>query len=160
MEGKARDRRVDTRQYRRSIRVTLATDGRAVRVVRTQRVAMVAPASSPGAPSEDQAGFWIEVRDRSGALLYYRVLHNPAQTHQEIFSPEPDRGIRALPIEPASTEFDVVIPDIEEGAELVVRSSPLDFKRALEPAREMTRFDLTGGREGGEGGEGIGYERI
>ncbi len=140
---------------RRSLRVTLAWDGKALVVRRIARVAMMAPASEASPPKEGSVGFWVELRDRKGGMRYCRILHNPIPTHVEVFSPN---VIERQPVAPAPTEFDVIVPDYDEAGELVVWSSPLEFEKALGSAAVLGRFDVTVG--GREGEEGKGHERI
>lgn len=130
---------------RQSLRVTLGWDGKTIQLHRVERVAMMAPAASSGQPEEGAVGFWIELRDREQGRLYHRVLHNPIPTHVEVFSRE---RIERSPVRAEPTEFDIVVPAYPEATELVVWSSPLDFKRAHETAQVIGRFDLNaGGRE-------------
>jgi hypothetical protein len=140
---------------RRSLRVTLTWDGKALAVRHITKVAMMAPASEATPPKQGAVGFWVELHDRKGRLLYCRVLRNPIATHVEVFSPN---EIERIPVAPAPTEFDVIVPDYDEAGELVVWSSPLDFERALGTAGVLGKFDLTTGGRGGEGGKS--HERI
>ena len=132
---------------RESWRITLAWNGTQLEMRRADRVMMIAPAASKHDPEEGSVGFWVEVRDRKQQRLYHRVLHDPIRTRVEVFSRE---RIELRPVNPEPTEFDVVVPAYSEGSELVVWSSPLEFKRAHEPAQIIGRFDLkTGRREEG-----------
>jgi hypothetical protein len=63
--------------YTHTLRITFAYDGPKLEIKRVQRVAMLAPAAPPTSPAENQTGYWLEVCDREGALLYHRPMHDP-----------------------------------------------------------------------------------
>jgi len=70
--------------YTHTLRITFAHDGPKLEITNVQRVAMRAPAALPPA-GDNQAGYWLEVRDSKGALLYHRPIHDPLRQHVESF---------------------------------------------------------------------------
>jgi hypothetical protein len=135
-----------------TLRVTLAYRGDELEVKRVERVRMLAPGQAVREPpGEHGAGFWFEIRDGKGKLLYHRVIHQPNRADREVFSPDPDQTVRREPksSEPEG-EFTLLVPDIPEGAEFVVHASPAREPGA--PAKERLKHDFDRLRRG-EGGE-------
>src|SRR5438270_12916067 len=81
-----------------TLRLTFAYDGNQVRLLRSQRVAMVTPPAVTPAPEKGQSGSWLEVRDAKGALLYHRAIHDPIRTDVEVFSDDPAQTITRVPV--------------------------------------------------------------
>ena len=143
------DRPIDTRQYRTSWRLTFRFDGRQVDLVRRERLQKVAPGTTPEPPTPGQnSGAWLELVDRSGRVLFHRLLRDPLRTRAEVHSPD---GHITLHIrEPESGEFSAIVPDLPDAAEVVLYASPTDHQRMHEPASALGRFPL---RQDGPAGE-------
>jgi hypothetical protein len=102
----------DTAQsYTHTLRITFAHDGPNLEIDRVQRVAMRAPASQP-APHENQAGFWLEVRDVKESLLYWRPIHDPMRQDIESYGDAPGAPLRRQPASATKGEFEVLVPDL------------------------------------------------
>src|SRR5437016_3866771 len=77
MEAGERSRTRASRRGNHVHRLTFEYDGPAVRLVKRQRLEMLAPPSDPLTGYEGQSGFWFELQDAAGRVLYRRVLHHP-----------------------------------------------------------------------------------
>jgi hypothetical protein len=124
-----------------ALRLTFAYQGTQIRVIGSERIAMIVPAPSTPPPEANQAGYWFGVRDAGGRLLYHRPLHNPIRVDLEAFSPDPRQSIARVPIAERQGEFTVLIPDVPDARTFELHG-PADPERAAEPARELVRLDV------------------
>jgi len=91
----------------------------AVRLVGAARVRGIAPGIATDPPDRDQSGAWVELRDVDARLVWYRHLHDPIPTTQEVFSDEGDGPtVARKPSAPTSGEFDVTVPDLDGAASI------------------------------------------
>jgi hypothetical protein len=137
---------------RRAIRLTFAYEGDDVRLVdRVPVEAIVAPGEPEPVP-EGAAGFWVELRDRSGRALYRQTLDQPIRLEAEVF-PE-DHG--ELPHHVSRTSprgaFVIVVPDLPEAERAALWSSPPRPERAHEAASSLIEIPLRSRRRGGTDG--------
>jgi len=101
---------------RHTLRLTFAYDGSDIRLVRSQRVEMIAPPSVTEPPQEGHVGHWIEIRDAAGKLLYHRHVHQPIRTDTEAFGSEGKAAMtRAAKAKPKG-QFTLLIPDLPGAA--------------------------------------------
>ena len=98
--------------YTHTLRVTFAYDGPKLEITRVERVAMRAPAVATPPPQEGQAGYWLEVRDGNGALIYHRPLHDPLRRDIESFGDPSGTPMRRHPATTTKGEFEVLVPDL------------------------------------------------
>jgi hypothetical protein len=49
---------------------------------------MTLPPSHPTGDYEDCSGFWFELQDATGKIIYGRRIHDPMPTHHEVYSHE------------------------------------------------------------------------
>jgi hypothetical protein len=109
---------------------------------------MLAPGQAVSEPpGKKSSGFWFEIRDEKGGLLYHRAVHPPNRADREVFSPDPDRTVLREPksAEPEG-EFTLLVPDIPEGAEFVIHASPARDPGA--PAKPRLTHDFARLRKG------------
>ena len=101
--------------------------------------ALRAPVTPP--PQEGQTGYWIELRDAQGTLLYHRPLHEPIRQDIEVFGDKPGDPIRRVPARHPKGEFEVLIPDMSQGAEFVLHGpptgKPMSQSDGARPARNV-----------------------
>jgi hypothetical protein len=141
-----------TRQWRRTLRLTFSYDGDTIRLIERRSVNMIPPAPNTPLPGMDEAGFWYVVRDDNHDVLYYRVISNPMPLGYEVFSPAGEQSVTNINRKRARGTFEILVPDTSEAASLSLFSShPLagdeggseDGSRQ-QPAREIAHFDLRG----------------
>lgn len=125
-----------------ALRLTFAYQGAQIRLARSERIAMIVPAPIGAPPQSGQSGYWLEVLDASGRVIYHRTLASPIRIDVEAFSP--DRGgqsITRVPIASREGEFAVLIPDVADAQTFRI-SGPADPGRPDEPAGELVRLDV------------------
>lgn len=124
-----------------ALRLTFAWQGAEVRLVGSERVAMIAPGTLTTPPEPGQTGYWFEVRDAAGSVIYRRALHKPIRTDVEAFSPDTRPSIARVPVAPSEGRFTLLIPDAADGQTFALHG-PIDPARPDEPARELLRLDV------------------
>jgi len=138
-----------TRQWRRTLRLTFSYDGADIRLTGRRSVEMIPPAPTVPLPATGQSGFWYVVRDDKNEAFYYRVIGNPMPPGYEVFSPE-GQSITNVDRQRAQGTFEILVPDTPEADNVSLFSShPLaGGERSLkgesrqQPAREIARFSL------------------
>jgi hypothetical protein len=131
-----------TPDYTHSLRLTFVYRDGDVRLARTERVAMIAPAVVTAPPTGDQAGYRVEVRDAQGNLLYHRPLHDPTQEGIEVFGDEPGEPIYRVDNPKREGEFDVLVPDFPAAAEFSLYGPPPESTERYGPSRELLKRDF------------------
>lgn len=131
-----------------SWRVTFAYEGAKVRVVARRRVAALAPPDDAALVAAGSRGSWVEVRDAAGAVLYTQVLHRPVRPEYEVHN---RHGVLPRHVAPDEVKgaFEVVVPDLPGGVELVVRgradADPADAARRA--PRQLAKVRLEEGTD-------------
>jgi len=124
-----------------ALRLTFAYRGAQIRLIGSERVAMIAPAPAGAPPEAGDTGYWFGVLDAAGRLIYHRPLHQPIRVDVETFSPDPKRSIARVPIAAREGQFTVLIPDVAD-AQTFQLHGPADPERPDEPAQELLRLDV------------------
>jgi hypothetical protein len=124
-----------------TLRLTFAWQGARVRLIGSERVAMIAPGALTTPPEPGQTGYWFEVHDAAGKVIYRRPLHKPIRTDVEAFSPDARPSIARVPVATTEGRFTLLIPDIAD-AQTFALHGPADPARADEPAQELVRIDV------------------
>jgi hypothetical protein len=130
----------ETPAPQRAVRFVFAYDGDDVRLVSRQEIAALAP------PTDrlDTAGggFFAELRDSGGALLYRRVIP-PIPRDVEVFDETPDRTMSRVPVEHPTGVFTVLVPQ-EPDADHLALLDTTGPSAGLEAAgaREVVRVPL------------------
>jgi hypothetical protein len=125
----------------RALRVTFGYEGGQIRLLGVEQVAMTVPATNPVPPQPGQTGYWLEVHDAAGRLLYHRPLHDPIASDVEAFSPTPGASISRIARAAAPGRFNVLIPDAADARSLTL-NGPLNAAQPDEPAQELIRIDV------------------
>lgn len=133
---------------RHTLRLTFSYRGRSVQLTARDRVAMIPPPGESTRIRPDQSGFWIELRDARGRVLYQRVVQSPIRFDVEIFEDETGGTIRREPVTDPGGTFELLVPDLPLAQSLVLMSSPPEPERAAEAAQALARFQLRGAGEG------------
>lgn len=105
----------------RAIRLVCVADADGVRVTSRSRLAKVVPPteSLPDVSSAaGRSGFWVEVRDAADRVRYRRVMADPLPSRLE--APAENGGFGQLPGAPSTGTFTVLVPDLDDGEELVL----------------------------------------
>ena len=114
-----------------SIRLTFAYSDSDIRLVRTERIAMIAPGAATPPSAGDQTGYRIEVRGVEGDLLYHRSLHDLLRPNVEVFGDAPGQPIYRVDNPQTEGEFEVLVPDLPAAAEFTLHGTPPRARRSL-----------------------------
>jgi hypothetical protein len=129
--------------YMYTLRVTFSYDGPKLEIKRVQRVAMRAPASTSSPPQENQAGYWLEVRDAKGSLLYHRPIHDPTRGDVESFGEEPGQPMRRHPTRVTQGEFEVLVPDLPDAQTFRLHGpTSTEARAALAPSVSLSEHSF------------------
>jgi len=124
-----------------SLRVTFAYRGNDVHIVGSDRVAMIGPPAVGAAPRDGQTGYWLQIADASGRVLWHRALSNPVAIDVEAFPGEPGRSITRVPVATIEGRFTAIVPDVPGGADLSLHGPP-DARTPDAPARGLLQVPL------------------
>jgi hypothetical protein len=128
--------------YTHSLRVEISIDGSRVSILKVHHVAMRAPAPSAAPTSDKHTGYWVQLHDANGKVLYHRSLRTPHVDSVEVYADEEHGAIRRSPSPPRVFKMDLILPDLE-GAEHLVLFGAHDMKQAARPSTEVLRAALT-----------------
>jgi hypothetical protein len=123
-------------------RLTFEFEDDKVRVVAQQRVAMMAPPDDTELLEGARAGYWAEVRDADGEILYRQVLHAPIQHQYEVHSPEPGEPSHHVDAPRPKGVFQVVVPDLPAGREVVIYGRASVEELAERSAKQLAKAVL------------------
>lgn len=123
-------------------RLTFEYEGDVVRLVVQQRVAMVAAPDDAELLARGKAGFWVEVRDAGGKVLYQQVIHNPIRHDYEVFSPDPDEAPRRVEAPELKGVFQAVVPDLPGATEVVLYGRAGNQETAERDAKQLVKGKL------------------
>ena len=134
----------------KAMRLTFSYDGNDVKLLSQQRIEMIVPSSDAVKGYGTHKGFWAELRSGRDKTLYRTVMHNPTKNDAEVFPGTPNEGISREPAPKRKGVFVVVVPDTDEGEQVILCRSKPAIKgptkgiRALAstPAEEILRLQL------------------
>ncbi len=129
-----------TNSPNRTTRVTIAYRGQELRIQSRETLRMRTPPSNPLQVAEKQTGFWFQVEDTSGRVLYRRIMHSPIRVDIETPSGDPERPLKRVPVKQEEGMFFLLVPLLPEARIVSIFSSPLEPEKAGEPAVEIFRF--------------------
>ena len=119
-----------------SLRLTFAYKGDKLDLITTERVNMKTPAAVAAPPSKSSVGYWLEVRDAQGKLLYHQVLHDPLRKQVELYSDAPRQpGIRRLERPDSQGEFSILLPDVSGARTFQLYGNPVPAASAAARGR-------------------------
>jgi hypothetical protein len=130
------------RQPSFTLRLTFAYDSTGIRLINSQRIEMIAPPAVTPAPQAGQAGYWVELRNAQGELLYHHPLSNPLQVDFEVFSNDPKQPLMRVPNPNPKGEFTVLVPDVSGAATFILNGPPTGAATQFEPSKELLRLTL------------------
>jgi hypothetical protein len=134
----------------KAMRLTFSYDGNEVKLLSQKRTEMIVPSTDSLKGYGTHKGFWAELRSARDKTLYRTVMHNPTKNDAEVFPGTPNEGISRVPAPDRKGVFVVVVPDTDEGEEVILCRSkpatkgPTKGVRALasKPAEEILRLKL------------------
>lgn len=133
-----------------TVRVTIAYRGQDLRLASRQTVTMRTLPSHELQVPEKQSGFWFQVEDGSGRVIYRRVMQNPIRYDTETISDDPQHPLMRVEVADPDGMFFLLVPLLREAQVVRVFSSPLEPHKDADPAVEILAFDLFGESEGGQ----------
>jgi len=137
-----------------SLRLTFAYKGDKLDLVNTERLNMKTPAAVAPPPGKSSLGYWLEIRDAQGKLLYHQILHDPLRKHVEIYSDAPRQpGIRRVERPDSQGEFAVLVPDVPDARTFTLygnpaRSAPVHGRAKAIEAQSLAKFSFDRLRSG------------
>lgn len=140
-----------------AVRLMFTYEGDQVTLIDRQRVEKVLPPSDPLDEKLDASGFWYEVQNDRGTPLYRLVRANPIATSVEIRTGDFDRPFERRDVEKPNGTFFVLVPELPDGQEVVLFSSPVvpgDAEKSLQAASEVARVSLRDEPDGDPGQSG------
>lgn len=133
-------------RLRKTLRLRFRAEGGEIRLLSAERLDMICPPYVGERPDPNKhSGYWMELRDRQGRALFYRLLDDPFGTSVEIYSADGKFERKFGP--PMGKLFEVLVPGETDASEIVLMGEPPEERAA--PAargpvtRELLRFDLT-----------------
>jgi hypothetical protein len=123
-------------------RLTFQYEGEDVHVVSQERVEMLAPPDDEELLRQGDAGYWVEVRDDHGSVLYRQVVHDPIRTDLEVFPEDPSQPIERVEVERPQGVFQVVVPDLPDGSEAVLQGQTSRQELRSQAARPLVATRL------------------
>ena len=89
---------------------------------------------------QEITGFWFEVADSKGKILYRRIINDPLR--QQIEVPNIDGTFTNIPVSRRDITFEVLIPDDPENATLSFFGTEEHPKERKAILRKMAQLDL------------------
>jgi hypothetical protein len=131
-------------QTHNTLRFTFRITGQEVKLVSYEHLEMICPPSTGDLPQAGRnGGFWIELRDKRGKVLFHRVLDNPLGDSVEVHSP--DGKIQREFGTPKESIFEVLVPEYNEAKIIVLLGESLEpvlTKKEKMAARELASFKV------------------
>lgn len=124
-----------------ALRLTFAYRGNDIRLIDSLRVEAIAPPAITPVPQPGYTGYWFQVTDSAGRVIYHRVLHSPVAVDFEAFSPDGRQTITRVPIADPQGQFSVLMPDVPEATNFALLG-PVDARKPEQPAQELVRLDV------------------
>jgi len=103
---------------------------------------MIVPGLVFPLPKKGESGFWYEVRNDRGQILYSHAKFNPIRFEREVFPEDPQESPHWVKIKKPAGIFELLVPDIPEATEVVLFSSPLKPEESGKPAEEIGRYPI------------------
>jgi hypothetical protein len=98
-----------------------------------------------GGQEGELSGFWYELRDRAGEVLYRQIIGSPiidAWVEPAEESRSEGSVWRRIAAVPDAKTFALLVPDLSNGDSVVLFSSPLDDTGVARPAAPLWRIQL------------------
>ena len=106
------------KQPKHSFRMSFEVRDGKINLVNSVRLPMICPLSFGAPPNLDiHEGFWVEVRNSEGTVVFFKILNVGLLNSVEVF--EKDGTIKRIYGKPEQVNFEILIPDMGKGHELV-----------------------------------------
>jgi hypothetical protein len=126
----------------RAVRLTFSYRGDAIELLAVQRVNMFVPPSDPLEDRTPRSGFWLELRDAAGGLVFRLGMHDPIAGNYEVFPADPRGEIVRQPVQARAGAFSVVIPELSAARRLAFVATPAAVESLTRGATELVSFDM------------------
>ena len=93
-------------------------------IVRVPSMTLPASVDLPDPRGRSLAGFWFELRNGKGEVLYRRALYGPAEPGLEV--PGDDGQPHRVTVDRPEVIYELLVPDLDDGRELQLFSSAAD----------------------------------
>ena len=128
----------------KTLRLTFRVTSGEIRLVSFARLEMICPGSVGECPKVGRnGGYWMELRDTDGHVLFHRLLHAPLGNSVEVHSA--DGKIQRVFGAPTDTIFEVLVPDQPDAVSIVLMGENLDATTGFAKAAgssELAHFDI------------------
>ena len=124
-----------------TLRLTFEYRGNNMRLTESQRVEMVPPPVVTAIPQQGQCGYWVQLTDTAGRIVFHRPLYSPIAVDAEVYSADRNQAIARVPLAHREGQFTVLMPDLPE-AETFALHGPIDPEKPSEPAQELVRLPV------------------
>jgi hypothetical protein len=134
-------------RLRKTLRLRFRVEAGEMRLLSSERLDMTCPPSVGERPEAGKhGGYWVELRDAQGRVLFHRLLDYPFGNSVEVHSP--DRKIERKFGPVTDNVFEVLVPDEMDAKDIVlIGEPPEEWAAGAAPVtpvtRELLRFDLT-----------------
>lgn len=125
-----------------AVRLTFSYRSDEIEFVAAQRVAMFVPPSDPLEDRTSRSGFWLELRDGAGGLIFRQGMHHAMARDYEVFPSDLRGEIVRQPVQERAGAFSVVIPQLHDARTLNFVASPSAVETRCEAATEIASFDM------------------
>jgi len=126
----------------RALRFVFAYDGLSLLLVSQHRVEMTVPPADVLRDFMSYSGFWYELRDPAGLVLYRHVMHSPIRRDVEVIPEAPGGQFSRRPRAAAAGALAVLVPDLPRARRLVFYSSPPEAPHLT--AQPFAEFEISG----------------
>lgn len=152
MEKDNRGARSYDKPIRQTLRLTFRVAEGEVELRSAERLNMTCPPSIGARPEAGRnGGFWMELHDAEGQVLFHRLLHSPLGDSIEVHSP--DGKIRREFGAVRENVFEVLLPDDARARSVALFGESLEpavaREKGIEASRELARFDVSSRDQGG-----------
>lgn len=106
-----------------ALRIIVTAKGRDVADLKVQRARMIVPPSDTTYGLKAKCGYWFELRDERGKVLYRRILSEPVDS-VEAPSGDPERSLMRATVEDREQVIVLLVPDLERARSLNYCASP------------------------------------
>ena len=124
-----------------ALRLTFEYRNTDIRLIESRRVTMITPPVVTPVPKHGQIGYWFQVTEASGRIVYHRPLHSPIAIDIEVYAQDREQSIARVPVAGRGGQFTVLVPDLPDATSFALHG-PIDPEKPSESAQELLRLDI------------------